>query len=167
MRILLVTPLYPPIHAGTFDYRAQTLVDLLMARGRQVRVLTSNHGLQSEQLDEQIERRLVLAGSFGYPRVAGLAAMEELEVFHHHVLKDALTRFAPDAAVVWSLDGLSKSLIFGLYRSRIPTVYGVSDDWLVPGIQEDPWLRWWNSPGANMGRTALELSGKRHRLDNV
>jgi glycosyltransferase involved in cell wall biosynthesis len=38
-----------------------------------------------------------------------------------------------------------------LYRSRVPTVYGVSDDWLVPGIQEDEWLRWWNAPGASMG----------------
>ncbi|MBL9136039.1 MAG: glycosyltransferase family 4 protein [Verrucomicrobiales bacterium] len=167
MRILLVTPLYPPLHAGTFDYRAQSLVDIFAARGRQVRVLTSNHGLQSEQLDEQVERRLVLSGAFGYPKVTGFGAMEELEAFNHHVLKDALTRFAPDAAVVWSLEGLSKSLIFGLYRSRIPTVYGVVDDWLVPGIQEDEWLRYWNAPGTNMARTGLELSGKRHRLDSV
>jgi hypothetical protein len=114
VRILLVTPLYPPLHAGTFDYQAQSLVDLLTARGRQVRVLASNHGLQSEQLDEQTERRLVISGAFGYPKVTGIGPMEELEAFNHHVLKDAITRFAPDAAVVWSLSGLSKSLIFRL-----------------------------------------------------
>lgn len=167
VRILLVTPLYPPLHAGTFDYRAQAVADLLAARGRQVRVLASNHGLQSEQLDDEIERRLVISGAYGYPKVTGLGPLEELEAFNHHVLKDAVTRFAPDAALVWSLAGLSKSLVFGLYRSRVPTVYGISDDWLVPGIQEDEWLRWWNAPGTNMGRAALELSGKRHRLDSV
>jgi glycogen synthase len=31
----------------------------------------------------------------------------------------------------------------------------------------DPWLRWWNSPGANLVRSGLELSGQRNRYDGL
>src|SRR5262249_36270355 len=54
-----------------------------------------------------------------------------------------------------------------LRHSRLPTVYDVADDWLSTGIRHDPWLRWWNAPGANLARSALELSGQRHRLDDI
>lgn len=167
MRILVITPLYPPLHAGTFDFRVQALVEALTARTHQVRVLTSTHGLQSEQVNDDVERRLILAGDYGHERIQGLRALEVRERQNHLALREALESFLPEGILVWSLAGLSKGLIFALYRSGVPTVFGVSDQWLVQGIPEDDWLRWWNAPGFNLARFALEWTGKRHRLDSV
>lgn len=167
VRILLISPLYPPLHAGTNDLRAQAMAEALKVRGHEVRVLTSTHGLQGSQLDEEIERRLILAGAFGHPWVSGLSAMEGMESENHRALREALAGFRPESVLVSSLKGLSKSLVFGLHQSGVPSVFGVSDDWMVPGLAEDPWLRWWNAPGMQASRAALELGGKRRRLDRT
>ena len=73
--------------------------------------------------------------------------------------------------VVFSLIGLSKSLVYSLRRTRAPAVYAVHDDWLAEGVRLDPWLRYWNAPSLpfmeQSGRSALELSGERGRLDDT
>jgi glycosyltransferase involved in cell wall biosynthesis len=167
VKILLISPLYPPLHAGTYDLRVQALAEALKVRGHELRVLTSNHGLQGSQQDDEIERRLILAGSFGHSWVSGLSAMEEMETENHRALQEALAGYRPEGVLVTSLMGLSKSLVFGLHQSGVPSVFGVSDDWMVPGLAEDPWLRWWNAPGLNASRAALEMGGKRRRLDRT
>ena len=58
MKILVLTNLYPPHHAGTFDNHCQTVTESLRLRGHKILVLTSSHGLRTEQRDSQIERRL-------------------------------------------------------------------------------------------------------------
>jgi glycosyltransferase involved in cell wall biosynthesis len=64
---------------------------------------------------------------------------------------------------------LSKSIIFTLRNSRLPTVYHVADGWLMTGVREDPWLRWWNRPGgpfaSRVWRWLLELARQRSRAD--
>lgn len=49
----------------------------------------------------------------------------------------------------------------------MPAVYDVADEWLTLEVRQDPWLRWWNHPGLNMARKALELSGQRSAVDDV
>ena len=44
MKILVLTQLYPPHHAGTYDFRCQSIVENLKLRGHEIRVLTSTHG---------------------------------------------------------------------------------------------------------------------------
>jgi glycosyltransferase involved in cell wall biosynthesis len=165
VKILVLTNLYPPHHAGTYDFRCQTVTEALCSRGHQVRVLTSSHGLKVEQRGEEVERRLQLNGVFDHAPVTRYGELRDLETANHAALREALERFRPDLIHVWSLAGLSKSLIFALRQSRLPTVYDVADDWLAAGIRHDPWLRWWNDPGGNLPRSALELSGQRNRLD--
>lgn len=167
MKILVLTNLYPPHHAGTYDLRCQSVTELLRLRGHVVRVLTSNHGLKTEQRDGEIERRFLLNDAFEHPPVDGIRALESLEAQNHAVLREVIADFTPDLIHVWSLQGLSKSLIFALRNSRLPTVYDIADDWLAAGLRQDPWLRWWNSPGTNLARSSLELAGKRNRLDAV
>ena len=167
MKILVLTNLYPPHHAGTYDLRCQSVTELLRLRGHSLLVLTSNHGLNTEQRDEEIHRRLLLNGAYGHPRVAGLRELQKLEERNHRVLSEAIAEFQPDLVYVWSLRGLSKALIFALRHSRLPVVYDIADRWLADEVREDPWLRWWNAPGTNLTRSSLELAGQRNRLDAV
>jgi len=167
VKILVLTNLYPPHHAGTYDLRCQSVTELLQLRGHSLLVLTSNHGLNNEQRDGEIHRRLLLNGAFGHPLVSGYRELQKLEERNHSALSEAIAEFQPDLVYVWSLHGLSKALIFSLRHSRLPTVYDIADRWLADEVREDPWLRWWNAPGTNLTRSSLELAGKRNRLDAV
>src|SRR5205814_8135957 len=79
VKILVLTNLYPPHHAGTYDLRCQSVTELLQLRGHSLLVLTSNHGLNSEQRDGEIHRRLLLNGGFGHPLVSGYRELQKLE----------------------------------------------------------------------------------------
>ncbi|HMO64999.1 MAG TPA: glycosyltransferase family 4 protein, partial [Verrucomicrobiota bacterium] len=165
MKILVVVTLHPPLHAGTYDHRCATICDRLAQRGHQVHVLTSTWGLQSEQRDEDLSRRLRLNGAFGAPQVKDYAALEALELHNHAVLRETLAEQQPSLVQVFSLVGLSKSLIFTLHKAGVPHAFDVPDGWLCPGLRDDPWLAFWNSPAANVRRSSLELTGRRNRLD--
>jgi glycosyltransferase involved in cell wall biosynthesis len=165
VKILAVTNLFPPHHAGTYELRCQSVIEALRLRGHTVLTVTSNHGLNTEQRDEEIHRRFLMNGVYGHPLVTAFRELQRLEEHNNGVLRDAIAELQPDLVHVWSLHGLSKSLIFALRNSRLPVVYDIADQWLCSGVRDDPWLRWWNSPGTNLVRSGLELSGQRGRLD--
>jgi glycogen(starch) synthase len=171
VKILALTNLYPPHHAGTNDFRCQTIVENLRTRGHQVQVLTSKHGMTAEQTGGDVERRLVLNGSFDHPLLTGYRELLEVEQTNNGALLESIAAFQPDLVHVFSLEGLSKSLMFTLRHSRLPTVYDVANAWLSEGVRKDPWLRWWNQPhpsfSENMARSALEMAGKRNALDET
>jgi glycosyltransferase involved in cell wall biosynthesis len=167
VKILVLTNLYPPHHAGTFELRCQSTVEALRLRGHVLIVVTSNHGLNTEQRDGEIHRRLLLNGAYGHPLVNSYRELHRIEEQNNRVLQEVIAEFQPDLVHVWSLRGLSKSFIFALRNSRLPTVYDIGDHWLSTDLREDPWLKWWNSPGTNLARSSLELAGQRNRLDAV
>ncbi|HYE31637.1 MAG TPA: glycosyltransferase family 4 protein [Methylomirabilota bacterium] len=169
MRILVITNVFPPHHGGTFDFRCQAVTDALKLRGHEVKILTSNLGLNTEQRDAEIERRLHLNGAFGEPSVTGYNDVKKIEVHNTNVLRESVDAFQPDLLYIWSLSGLSKSLIFSARNTRIPTVYDVADQWIAEEIKADPWLEFWNAPspagGSSVMRMSLELMGGRGRVD--
>ncbi len=167
MKILVITNLYPPHHAGTFDLRCEAVVNNLKLRGHTVRVLTSTHGMLAAQQGGEVERRLGLNGLHNHELVTDFKPLKELETQNHAALRETIADFAPDVVQVFSLFGLSKSLLFALRHCGVPTVYDVADNWLALEVRNDPWLRWWNHPGMNMARKALELSGQRNSLDDL
>src|SRR5205814_7822477 len=103
VKILVLTNLYPPHHAGTYDLRCQTVVEALRLRGHAIMAVTSNHGLNTEQRDEEIHRRLLLNGVYGHPPVTAYRALQALEQHNHRVLREAMAEFQPDLVHVWSL----------------------------------------------------------------
>ena len=145
--------------------RCESIVDNLKLRGHEMLVLTSLHGMINEIVDENVARRLVLNGVYGHPPVLEMAALKPLELHNHAVLRETLEQFQPDLILVFSLRGLSKSLIFGLQQARKPVVYDVADPWLAEDIKQDPWLRWWNHTGGNALRKLQELTGQRTKVD--
>jgi glycogen(starch) synthase len=167
VKLLVVTNLYPPHHAGTFDLRCEAIVNNLRLRGHQVRVLTSTHGMQSPQKGIEVERSLLLNGVYDHHLVTGYNDLKKIEAHNHSALREAIAGFAPDIVHVFSLFGLSKSFIFGLRNCRVPTVYDVADNWLTLEVRNDPWLRWWNHPATNLSRKTLELAGQRNGIDDV
>src|SRR5260221_554903 len=170
VKILVLTNFYPPHHAGTFDFRVQTLTDALQSRGHTMHVLTSKHGMNIEQTGGPVERRLLLNGVYEHPAVTRMGELRSLEMANHNILNETIAAFQPDLIHVHSLLGLSKSLIFALRHARLPTVYDVADYWLAEDMRADPWLRWWNRPGGpalpRFWRACLELAGRRNPLDS-
>ena len=170
MKILALTNLYPPHHAGTFDTQCQSTVEALRLRGHSVLVLTSTHGLRAEQRDREVYRSLTINGAFGEPKITAVQPLRAQEIHNNRALRDAIAEFQPELVHVFSLVGLSKSLMFTLHHARIPVVYSVYDHWLAKDVEEDPWLRYWNAPSLpfleQSGRKALEMSGERGRLDD-
>ncbi len=171
MKILAVSNLYPPHHAGTFDLHCHSVVEALRKRGHSVQVLTSSHGLRNEQRDGETERRLRLNGVYGHPAVKKYGELKALELHNHQALRESVSSFHPDIIQVFSLHGLSKSLIFEFRATHLPTVFDICDYWLSAEVQADPWLRFWNAPSLpfleNSVRKALEVSGERGRMDGL
>jgi glycosyltransferase involved in cell wall biosynthesis len=167
VKILVVTNLYPPHHAGTFDLRCESAVDNLKLRGHQVRVLTSSHGMKSPQQGGDVERRLLLNGVHDHELVTGYNELKKLETENHVALRESVTSFGPEVVHVFSLFGLSKSFLFSLHHCGAPTVYDVADNWLAQEVRNDPWLRWWNHPATNFARKTLEIAGQRNGIDDL
>lgn len=165
MKILVVTNLYPPHHAGTFDLRCESVVNNLKLRGHQIRVLTSTHGMHAAQQGGEVERRLWLNGVYDHELVTSYNELKRIEIENHAALRETIANFAPDIVHVFSLFGLPKSFIFTLRHCGVPTVYDVADNWMMLEVRNDPWLRWWNHPAINMSRKALELAGQRAGID--
>lgn len=134
-------------------------------------MLTSKYGLNSEQRDAEVERRLILNGRYEQPLVTGYSDLKQLESHNNEVVREVIAEYKPELIYVWSLQGLSKSIIFNLRNTKIPTVYDVADDWISHGLKEDPWLRWWNRDKAplfgGIWRTLLETTGQRDKLSQI
>ena len=146
VKILALTNLYPPHHAGTFDTHCQNVVEALRTRGHTILVLTSTQGLRGEQRDDEIHRCLLLNDAFGVPRLTAFPKLRAQEMHNTRMLLEAIASFQPEIVHVFSLQGISKGLIFTLRNARVPVVYDVFDHWLSNGVAEDPWLRFWNAP---------------------
>ena len=167
MKILVLTHLYPPHHAGTYDLRCQTQTDTLRLRGHAMHVLTSRHGMKNEQRGGDVERRLILNGVYDHKPITRFRELRAMEMQNHAILRETIASFKPDLIHVYSLHGLPKSFVFALRNSRLPTVYDVADPWLSEGIRGDLWLRWWNRPGGSPVRLFAELFGQRNKLDDL
>lgn len=145
MRILVLTNLYPPHSVGGYEERCRRIVDRLRARGHEVRVLTSTHGMPQECVEGYVHRRLRLHGVFGHPSVP-LPRLFALERENHRAVKQELAAFSPDVVHVWGLGGLGKALALTLQEKAPRVVYDVSDYWIARCLKRDAWLGWWNAP---------------------
>lgn len=166
MKILVLTNLYPPHDIGDYGLRCAAITEALRLRGHEVQVLTSNHGQATAE--PHVERSLQIYGYYGHPWLR-LNALKRLELHNNHTLRDTLRVFKPDVVHVWSMGGLSKSLCLTLQRSGVPTVYDVSDHWILRSRTTDVWLDWWNrtqgSIASRVRRALWTLCGVRKSCD--
>ena len=151
MKILVLTNLYPPHHVGGYELICQTVREELRARGHDLPVLTSDHAVawaRPEQEDPFVERVLIINGLYGHPW-RGMRELRWVERHNNQMLRSAILRHEPDLIYVWNMGGLSKSMLFTLQTIGLPTVFYVSDHWIIRGLSSDVWLRWWNRPDSS------------------
>jgi glycogen(starch) synthase len=172
MKILVLTNLYPPHYEGGYELHCQTVVNALQARGHHVDVLTSDHGTEQGKSSPEkgIARELKVHGLFGHPWL-GIHDLAEQEKQNNRALQSALRRVKPDLVYIWSMSGLSKSLLFLLQDLEIPRVFAVCDHWIARAEKADVWLRWWNEKKVPFAKRLLRLSwslsGYRRRLHKL
>jgi glycosyltransferase involved in cell wall biosynthesis len=84
-----------------------------------------------------------------------------IERSNQNELERVLQRLNPDVVSVWHMGALSLSLLTTLFRQRVPLVYSICDDWLIYGLDLDPWSRsWQRSPFRRVaGRLAEAVLG--------
>lgn len=173
MKILYLTNLYAPYHIGGYELIAGTVGAGMRRRGHETRVLTSDHRVAERGLppgEVGVERTLRLHGMDGYPWL-GIRAVRAIELHNNRVLRATLANFRPDLVHVFNPAGLSKSLLLTLQRHALPTVYFVSDHWIVRNLGADVWLNWWNrtaaSPAQRLLRAAWTRLGRRRAWDAI
>jgi glycogen(starch) synthase len=172
MKILVLTNLYPPHYVGGYELRCAAITEALRQHGHEVNVLTSNHGVQdaTPAVEPYVERSLCIHGYYGHAWL-GLSALKQLELHNNHILLQALSVLQPDVVHVWCMGGLSKSLCLTLQRSGVPTVYDVSDHWILRSLTGDVWLDWWNrnngSFASRVQRVLWTLCGVRRRCEAI
>jgi glycosyltransferase involved in cell wall biosynthesis len=173
MRILTLTNLYPPFYVGGYELRCAAITEALSQRGHEVRVLTSNHGLDSNPSPANqlhVRRDLRIHGYYGHPWL-GLSQLQYLETHNNQTLRDAIVEFQPDVVHVWCMNGLSKSLCLTLQQLGVPTVYDVSDHWILRSLKADVWLDWWNRSSGSLAsktqRTLWSMLGRREKLQSI
>ena len=98
---------------------------------------------------------------------ASYKATYEQELAHARVLYNRVDRFKPDVVYVWNMNGLSKSLLFGLQDQGTPIVYDLHSRWLSPqAFDLDPWFSWWQrsqSLRTKCYQLYLKMTGKARR----
>lgn len=173
MKILTLTNLYPPFYVGGYELRCSAITEALRQRGHTVKVLTSNHGLDANpafKSQKHVERTLRIHGYYGHPWL-GLDQLQHLETHNNQTLRDAIAEFQPDVVHVWCMNGLSKSLCLTLQQIGVPTVYDVSDHWILRSLKSDVWLDWWNRSSGSLAskaqRTLWSLLGRRESFQAI
>lgn len=136
MKVLTVSNLYPPDFIGGYELCCRQIVDALLDRGHDVRVLTAPPRVPCVS-PAHVYRRLQLANC--YDRHSLIRAQENtrnlwyvgaaLANAHNvHVLLEALREFQPDVVYLWHLYGLGGlGLLAALQYLKVPWVWCLED----------------------------------------
>ena len=143
MRILVVSNFYPPYHVGGYELGCSDVVDALRARGHDVHVVTSTHGVEgrSREAADGIERALragfpTRAGDGLRPRARALLR----EIVNRRVLAGALRRHGSEVVYVWSPRFIELGVGRAAEARGVPVCYFVSDGWLAEAAAVRPIL---------------------------
>jgi glycogen synthase len=129
MNILVVSNFYPPHFIGGYELGCRDVVDGLRARGNDVQVLTSTHGIDRRADEGYVHRWLSAHIERPVGRFKIWRTMLADEVNNPAALRQATQQFKPDLIYCWNLGFMSLSLATEAERSNIPVCYYVSDDW--------------------------------------
>lgn len=136
MKILVLSNLYPPDFIGGYELCCRQVVDALLARGHDVRVLTSSPRTPCPSADH-VDRRFQLVNCYdAYDFLQSMPLTRDVRdakarwvnAHNVHVLLDALREFAPDVVYLWNLLGLGGLGLMGcLQYLEVPWVWYLGD----------------------------------------
>lgn len=160
MRILFLSNLYPPNVVGGYEQLCFEMAGALAARGHQIAVLTSDYGGRiAAYPDQQIRRqwKLLVGKSAIYEPFGGSAGEKQAIVAHNVAcLEQQVKDFAPDVLFVWNLFFLDASLLQAIRRQGLPTVFLLTDNWMIAFLNSGFWNRYFAEEVLCGGRTWLQ-----------
>jgi glycogen(starch) synthase len=136
VRILVLSNLYPPDYIGGYELCCRQVVDGLIARNHEVRVLTTSprtpcasipHVDRSFRLNNVYDAYGVLRSRIVTRRMRE-AAGNLIDAHNVQVLLSALDDFEPEAVYLWNLAGIGGLGLVGcLHHLRMPWVWYLGD----------------------------------------
>jgi glycosyltransferase involved in cell wall biosynthesis len=140
MRVLLLSPLFPPYAQGGAELSAHGLACWLSGRGHDVSVLTAAHGADDETWDERRDGLRIFRRTFPRPysiHTQGRGVPRWLKPLWHlgdhcdprnpRILTRVLDAVWPDMVTLHSLVGIGHNVIAPLAARDIPTLYVLPD----------------------------------------
>jgi glycosyltransferase involved in cell wall biosynthesis len=135
MRLLFVSAYYPPPPRGGYEELCREVAEALVERGHELAVITSGApgSIRSERRGEiWVQRRLHLEVESGLLRTAIRVVRDRrrLEADNVAALNDFVTTFEPDAALIWGMWNIPRSVparVEELLASRV--AYYLCDYW--------------------------------------
>ncbi len=147
MRILFISSLYPPNELGGYEQLCQEVATDLLARGHDVRVLTSRYGVKSdaEVHSRRVTRSLHLMADIHYYNPFDfffrLPFRERENLLE---LKKSISHFQPDAIMFWGMFAMSHNLPYWAEQWMPGRVtYYLASYWPV---DKDIHISYWMSP---------------------
>jgi len=164
--LLVLGSHYPPHSLGGYELICRDCVAWLRSRGHRVTVLTSTYGVRPRHCSESIGdagERVVRAldfhwADFEHRRPTGLALWEG-EWRQCRALRRVIATSRPQAALVWHMAGISKSLLAVLDQAGLPVVVVLGEPWPVWDIDSDHWLKLW-SPRRPLARLLRPVAAR-------
>jgi glycogen(starch) synthase len=166
MRVLAVGNMYPPHHFGGYELVWRAAMHHLEANGHEVRVLTTDLDIETQEPDDPNVRRELswYWRDHGFPPLSRTRRIR-LERHNARVLRRELDAFRPDVVSWWSMGGMSLSMLERVRLERIPAVAFVHDDWLDYGRHVDGWTRVFGRRKGKVVQLAERLTGAPARVD--
>lgn len=138
MRILVISNLYPPYYKSGYELGCRDIVESLKARGHEIKVLTSTHGVQKERIDGDVHRWLAI--DFNETLVWQQAFLKE--VVNQATFRKIREDFQPDIILIFNLAHVSISLGVLAQKLGLPTCYFISNNWFAIW-EKDHWYQVW------------------------
>lgn len=143
MRLLFLSNLYPPYDIGGYEQLCKEIAELLVQRGHEVHVLTSQHGLNGRYTPEDgVTRSLFLQADLDhYSIIRDFSGRTRREAWNEQELYRVLYRTEPDLVVVWGMWNLSRNLPYQL-EQWVPDrlAYYISSYWPMDlDVHEEYW----------------------------
>jgi len=136
VKILTISNLYPPHYLGGYELACQDVAEALAARGHEVRILTSSHGMPGPVREGAVARILERE----YPPRADWKAERRASAANVAHLGREVRDFAPEVIHVFNPSGLTGAFLSWLHAaSPCPVVHDISDLWLPNAYAEDTW----------------------------
>jgi len=145
MRILVVSNFYPPHFFGGYELGCFDVVEALKARGHEIAILTSRHGVPNPTQQGDVSRWLTLVNSINPWDWRNLLAAE---ISDQRAFTRLWRRHRPDVVYLWNLGSLPVSIALRA-EARSPTCYYISDGWLAKWTS-DLWYTMFNATPAGL-----------------
>lgn len=150
MRIVVLTNFYPPHSLGGMELSCQETVQALVARGHQVRVLTSKHGARETRHDGNIARVLNLEMELSPIRNAWRMFLHRRADLaeSRRALRQSIAEFDPQVLFVWGMWNLPRQLAADaewLMDGKV--LYRFADYWPTLSSQH---IQYWEAPGRTL-----------------